>query len=214
MLGSVERSIGVSKVIPATPVRTLEALGQVLPAPPWNLTFRDTVGGHPLDGGVLTFTMREMASTDYMGTGYSTLRYYLSIIDAYQVRATLHPVAGDPQRCEVRITADLRDGIRKNAKIGLWLGGGLGGSGAAIGLGMALAAGGGIIALPVAAGVLAVMGGGTIGLLRVTFRWGLKRARQELEHLLDAVSAHTRVQEVFGAPSSKAHILPPDRPGS
>lgn len=213
VLGSVERSIGVSKVIPATPVRTLEALGQVFPAQPWNLTFRDTVGGHPLDGGVLTFTMREMVAADYVaGAMHSALRYYLSIVDAYQVRATLHPVAGDPRRCEVRVTADLRDGIRKNARIGMWLGGGLGASGAAIGLGASIAAGGGLLAVPIALGALAVVGGGMLGVMRVSFRWGLKRARQELEHLLDAVSAHTRVREVFGAPAPR-HALPTDRSG-
>jgi predicted Ser/Thr protein kinase len=203
VLGNVERSIGVSKVIAATPVRTLESLGQVFPAAPWNLTFRDTVGGHPLDGGVLTWSMREMVASEYMSGGaFSSLRYYLSVVDAYQLRATLHPVAGDPRKCEVRVTADLRPGLRKNARIGLGLGAGLGSAGAAVGIGAALAAGLGAASLPIALAALVVVGGGMVGLMRVSFRWGLTRARRELEHLLDAVGAHARSQDVFGAPPS------------
>lgn len=210
VLGNVERSIGASKVIPASPVKTLEALGQVFPAQPWHLAFRDTVGGHPLDGGVLTFTVREMSASDYMTPGASSsLRYYLSIIDAYQVRATLHPVAGDPRRCEVRVTADLREGLRKNARIGMWLGLGLGSSGAAIGVGTSLAAGAGLLALPVALGAMVVVGGAMIGVMRVSFRWGFRRTRRELEHLLEALSAHVRVQDVFGPQGSAPRPLPP-----
>src|SRR5690606_22423689 len=77
MLGTVERSLSVSRVIPATPARTLELIGQVFPASPWDLTFRDTVGGHPLDGGVITFSMREPTSADHWGgNGYNSLKFY------------------------------------------------------------------------------------------------------------------------------------------
>src|SRR5690606_38012443 len=100
VLGDVDRSLSIARVGAGSPVRTLEAIGQILPSDPWNLTFKDTVGGHPLDGGVLTFAARQLTSGDYFTPGgYSSLRYYLSVIDAYQLRVTLHPVPGDPNRC-------------------------------------------------------------------------------------------------------------------
>ena len=205
VLGDVDRSISISRVVPASPVRTLEAIGQILPGDPWNLTFKDTVGGHPLDGGVLTFAARQLTSGDYFTPGgYSSLRYYLSVIDAYQLRVTLHPVPGDPNRCDVRITVDVRQGLKKNAQIGLGLGGGMGGIGAALG-GTAAGIGGlGMAAIPVGLGILGVLGGGMIAIFRVAYRWGLKRARNELEHLLDAVVGHTRSREVFGPPSKRS----------
>ncbi len=202
VLGNIDRSIIVSRVVPASPVRTLEAIGHVLPSDPWGLNFKDTVGGHPLDGGVLTFAARALASGEYFaGSGFSSLRYYLSVIDAYQLRVTLHPIGGDPDRCDVRITVDLRQGLRKNAQVGLGVGGGLGGVGAAMGIASGLMGGMGIAALPIGLGILLVAGGGMLGVFRFAYRWGLKASRRELEHLLDAVVAHTRSMDVFGPPS-------------
>lgn len=207
VLGNVERSLSVTRVIAAKPARTLEALGQVLPAAPWNLTFRDTVGGHPLDGGVLTFAMRELSAADYFTNhAFSSLRYYMSVVDAYQLRITLHPVAGDPHRSEVRVTADLRPGLRKNAKIGGLLGGGMGAVGAAVGIGVSLGTGLGLAAIPIGVGALGAVGAAMVAVYRGSFRWGLGRARRELEHLLEAVGAHARSQEVFGVPPDRARL--------
>ncbi|MBK7596590.1 MAG: serine/threonine protein kinase [Gemmatimonadetes bacterium] len=204
IVGTSERSMQVTRTISGTPLRTLEAIGRIFPTHPWDLTFRDTVGGHPLDGGVLTFTVREITTGDYMGggSGLSTLRYYLSVIDAYQLRVTLHPLATDPRRCEVTMTADLRSGVKKNAKIGFGLGVGLGGGGATIGMVVAAAKGALLLAAPLGLGIFAVMGGLMVGTYRWSFRWGLTRARRELEHLLDALQASLRSQDVFGAPAT------------
>jgi hypothetical protein len=144
--------------------------------------------------------------------GSSSLRYYMSVVDAYQLRVTLHPVSGDPRRCEVHITADMRQGVKKNARVGMLLGGITGGVGASIGIMTSLVAGIGVAAVPVGAGVLALMGGGMIGVYRWSFQWGLKRARRELEHLLDSVGAHARSQDVFGVPAPTAQGLPARRP--
>lgn len=200
VLGNVARSLSVSRVIPAPPSRTLELIGQIFTAPPWNLIFRDTVGGHPLDGGVLTFALREPTTADYWGWGNSgSLRYYLSAIDAYQIRTTLHPVSGDPRKCEVRVTVDLRQGVRKNTRIGMMLGGGLGTLGATIGVGASVAGGLGLAAIPIGAGALGVLFGGMLGVFRVSYRWASGKTRTELEHLLESVESKIRSEEVFGA---------------
>jgi hypothetical protein len=210
IVGTSERSMQVTRTIMGTPVRTLEAIGRIFPAHPWDLTFRDTVGGHPLDGGVLTFTVRALSTGDYVGaTGMGTLRYYLSVIDAYQLRVTLHPLATDPRRCEVTITVDLRSGVKKNAKLGMGLGLGLGGGSAVIGLVATAAKGALLLAAPIGLGIFAAMGGLMVGAYRWSFQWGLKRARLELEHMLDALQASLRSQDVFGAPSPLP--LPPSR---
>ncbi len=210
IVGTSDRSMQVTRTIRATPVRTLESIGRIFPAHPWELNFRDTVGGHPLDGGVLTFGVREITSGDYVGgRGLTSLRYYLTVIDAYQLRVTLHPRSGDPRQCDVTITADLRNGVQKNAKIGMWMGLGLGGGGAALGIGLSVAAGAALVAIPVGAAALIGVGGTMIGLYRVTFRWGLKRARKELEAMLDALQASVRSQDVFGAPPPTPLPPPP-----
>jgi hypothetical protein len=212
IVGTSERSMQVTRTIQATPVRTLEAIGRIFPAHPWDLTFRDTVGGHPLDGGVLTFTVREISTGDYMGVAtMSTLRYYLSVVDAYQLRVTLHPLATDPRRCEVTITADLRSGVKKNAKVGMGIGLGLGGGSAAVGIALSAAKGALLLAAPIGLAAFLAVGGLMIGTYRWTFRWGLKRARRELEHMLDALQASVRSQDVFGAPSP-VPIAPPRGP--
>jgi hypothetical protein len=210
IVGTSDRSMQVTRTIDGTPVRTLEAIGRIFPAHPWDLTFRDTVGGHPLDGGVLTFTVREISTGDYVGTtGLGTLRYYLSVIDAYQLRVTLHPLATDPRRCEVTITTDLRSGVKKNAKLGFGLGLGLGGGGAAVGVALSAAKGALLLAAPIGLAAFVAVSALMVGTYRWTFRWGLKRARLELEHLLDALQASLRSQDVFGAPSPLP--LPPPK---
>ncbi|MBK6485929.1 MAG: serine/threonine protein kinase [Gemmatimonadetes bacterium] len=201
VLGNAEQSIRVSRIIPASPRAVLDAIGKVLPSHPYALLFRDVVGGHPLDGGVLTFTSKEMSMGDYMnGQGTNMLRYHLSSLGASLLRVTLHPVAGDANRCEMVITTDLRSGISKNAKIGFGIGAGTGGVGATIGVGIALAASVPLAIIPGILGAVGAIGYGTMRLVRVGFRYSLNKARGELEHLLDAVQGSARSQDVFGAP--------------
>ena len=210
IVGTVDRSMQVTSTIHATPVRTLEAIGRIFPAYPWELSFQDTVGGHPLDGGVLTFAVRPLASGAVVTMqGISMLRYYLSVIDAYQLRVTLHPLATDPKRCEVTITADLRPGVQKNAKVGFGLAVGLGGGGGALGIGLAAAKGALLLAAPIGLAAFAAIGGAMVGIYRLSFRHYLNRSRKELAALLDAVQGSVRSQDVFGAPA--ALPSPPQR---
>ncbi|MBA2292351.1 MAG: serine/threonine protein kinase [Gemmatimonadales bacterium] len=203
VLGNVEQSLRVSRVIGASPREVLDAVGQVLPAAPHNLLFRDTVGGHPLDGGVLTFLSRPMTMSDYMTTaaGVNMLRYHLSSVGATLLRVTLHALPGDPRRCELVITTDVRGGIGKNAKFGFGMGAGLGSVGASIGIGIGIAEGALLFALPFSAAILALVGGLSLGGMRLAYRHAVRKARSELDGLLDAVQALARSQDVFGTGS-------------
>ncbi len=201
VLGNPEQSLRVSRVINATPRAVLESIGRILPSATYGLLFRDVVGAHPLDGGVLTFTSKEMTASDYMtDLGKNTLRYYLSSLGASLLRVTLHPVAGDAGKCELVITTDLRAGLDKNAKVGFGIGAGMGGAGAAIGVGVSVAAGAPLLIVPAVLGALGVLGYGIMRMVRVGYHYSLRRGRRELEHLLDAVQGDARSQDVFGTP--------------
>ncbi len=202
--GNSPQSLRVSRTVDASAAVTLEAIGQVFPAAPFALTFVDTVGGHPLDGGVLTFAARPPSSAEWLtGNVSAGLRYYMSAIDSDRLRVSLHPVAGQRNRCEVTVTVDLRGGLGKNARIGLGLGAGLGGLGSiGGGLALALGAGMGLMAIPAAAGIFLFFAGGMAGIFRVSLKWAIGKVQQELGNLLEAVQAHTRSREVFGTGSS------------
>ncbi|HET9066316.1 MAG TPA: serine/threonine-protein kinase [Gemmatimonadales bacterium] len=202
VLGNVEQSLRVSRIIEASPRAVLESVGHVLPAHPYALLFRDTVGGHPLDGGVLTFTSKEMTMGDYMNTagGTNMLRYHLSNVGASLLRVTLHSVAGHPDRTEIVVTTDLRAGIGKNAKLGFGIGLGTGSLGAALGSGAAIAGGAPLLAVPLFVGIMGALGMGAIGIMRLAYPHGVRKARRELENLIDAVHADARSQDVFGTP--------------
>ncbi len=210
VLGRVEHSLRVARVIPAPPRAVLESIGRIFPAHPYDLIFRDTVGGHPLDGGVLTFTAKPVSSMNMMESSMSSLRYYMTVIDAYLLRVTVHAVAGDPRRCEMVITADLRSGANKNAKWGFGIGIGGGAIGAAVGVLASIGQGSLLLAAPIAAGALGLVGAAAVGIYRLVYRWGIRKAREEFSHLIDAVGANARSQDVFGAPPP---LPAPPRPG-
>ena len=66
MLGTTDRSISVSRVISASPKTTLQLIGRTFTAPPYSLKVRETVNGHPLDGGIIRFEVPNLykAMTD------------------------------------------------------------------------------------------------------------------------------------------------------
>jgi hypothetical protein len=49
--------VSTSRVFREPPRVVLEALGRTLLAHPYGFVLRDTLGGHPLDGGVPVFTI-------------------------------------------------------------------------------------------------------------------------------------------------------------
>jgi len=206
MLGTIDRAISVSRVLPMAPKTVLPCIGTVFTGEPYRLRFTETVNGHPLDGGIQRFSAGRLAS-DALGNPrrlfarFNGLRYRLEQIELFDLNVTLHS-RGSAQRpsCEVIITGDLRPGLRTNllADWALSSGGALiAGGGATFALtgvmgSMALAA------LP-GAGVAAIAAGGIMAWYRRLFRGALEKAKKELASLLEAVERPIRQEQLFSA---------------
>jgi predicted Ser/Thr protein kinase len=203
-LGTNQRTLSVSRVF-RSPARTvLPALGRSLQATPWMLALKDTLGGHPLDGGVLVFTIPAMVDGNYKWTW---TRYG---VYAPEVRVSLAQVPGDSQSCEVTMTADLRPGLGYNVYgYGAIAGGGGAVGGIIVGAlaKKALLLAGAAIAGPAIAGALAI-GVGLMALAGPMYRWEIGKSEKELADALAAVDASMRAFDIFGAPPPP---LPPPR---
>jgi predicted Ser/Thr protein kinase len=216
-LGTDVRSVGVTVEVPATPGRTLQALGIVLPQSPYDLQLRETVGGHPLDGGVLVFDLPSKSlyaasagapiTIYWMGTRHQLL--------AHQVQVTLRPAPGggpgEPEHTAVTMTADLRPGVRKNVRWSQW-GAGVLGSGGGFLAGAILANGPAIAAslavLGPAVGIGAAIAGLSLLGYRKLYSSTVAKAEREMRQALEAVASALRSAEVFGTlPASR---LDPD----
>jgi hypothetical protein len=92
MLGTTDRAISVSRVIPASPKDTLSAIGVVFTGDPYRLRVNDTVNGHPLDGGILRFSSPRLLN---MGGVRQTkkLIYRLEQIALFDLNVTLQRAA-------------------------------------------------------------------------------------------------------------------------
>ena len=154
-LGSSQRSISVSRVIRAAPARVLEALGRITPNAPYRMTFIETQGGHPLDGGILLFDLPGFVA-DLMTQGMSGFGYRMEQVELKRVQVRLHALAGEGGT-EVSIYGDLRAGVRANWRFSRWWTGGSGvlGGGAALGLAAKAGVAAAALALPLAGGVIA-----------------------------------------------------------
>lgn len=194
LLGTAQRSLAVSRVYRVPPRTALQTLGRALQAAPWSLSLRDTLGGHPLDGGVLVFDLPAMTDGNYRWTW---TRYGVYVPE---VRVNLAAVPGDSRACEITMTADLRKGLTPN----LWGYGFLssvGVGGGAVGgfiLGAkALALTGVALAAPaVAAG--AVMGAVALACSGPVYRWEVRKAADELAAALAAIDVSLRAFDIFG----------------
>lgn len=206
LMGTADRAISVSRVIPATPKATLQALGAVFTSPPRSFTVQDTVNGHPLDGGILRFKVpRLLEAYTNPFAAYSkerSLRLRLEQIELFDLNVTLAPrgTAAEPA-CEVVITGDLRAGLRQNVKWDLWMTAGAGslafgsaakGLGAFLGLGLLSAP-----ALLGAAGAAVTAAAAVAVWYRWLFRGALAHAVDELQQLLLEVERHLTRQQLF-----------------
>jgi len=203
VLGTSQRSIRVAHVVEAPAAQVLEALGRIVQAQPYDLSLLDTIGGHPLDGGVLSFAVPKSMLT--VQQTVNMFAYRMHQLELMQLSIALHALPGSPARTEIVLTADLRPGARKNVTVAHWiswsLGGTLGGGGTVIALakGAALVAGG----LVLGTGALVL---GMYGLYRGSYRGAVKEGEKQLGEMLRQVGASIRSQAVFGVP------LPPRRP--
>jgi eukaryotic-like serine/threonine-protein kinase len=200
MHGTTDRSISVSRVIPASPKETLGAIGEVFTAQPYTFTVRDTLNGHPLDGGILRFTVPRLTTSSMLPMASNRqLLYRLEQIELFDLNVTLHARRrGAQASCEVVITGDLRSGLRRNL-IADWafIGGGalLGGAGGAA-AGAAILGASALVALPVA-GTALLAGGATRMWYRWLFRQALEKAQEELGALLAATETHLMKRDLF-----------------
>ncbi len=206
LLGTTDRAISVSRVIPAAPKATLAAIGEVFTREPHSLSVRDTVNGHPLDGGILRFTAPRFTSRSWSGAfgagaPRSPLLYRLEQIELFDLNVTLHP-RGTGQRpsCEVIITGDLRSGLARNLTVDKAM---IAGSAAFAGIGGTAALTGVVGSVALAAlpgvGLGALAAGATLVWYRWLFRQALANAVTELEGLLASVERHLSQQELFGS---------------
>jgi predicted Ser/Thr protein kinase len=203
LLGTRDRSLRVAQVIGSPPAKVLEALGRVVTQSPYGLRLVDTVGGHPLDGGVMQFH-RSLSLTEVATEGLVNMFLYrLAQIDLDDLRITLRPVGQQRTETEVVVYGDLRPGMRKNVRVSHWtaVSTGTGFGGAAWGLAatkwLGLGAAAGVLpALPIAA----VAALGAYGLFRLSYRGALKGTEEEIRKMLLAVASATRAAQVFGVP--------------
>lgn len=200
MLGTTDRSISVSRVIPASAKETLAAIGDVFTAEPYTFTVRDTLNGHPLDGGILRFSVPRLTGSGGFGLlGNRQLLYRLEQIELFDLNVTLHARGrGDRAACEVVITGDLRSGLKRNL-IADWafIGGGtlVGGVGGAA-AGAALLGSSAAVALPLV-GTAILAGGATRMWYRWLFRQALDKAQEQLGELLAATETHLMKRDLF-----------------
>ncbi|MES3032663.1 MAG: protein kinase [Gemmatimonadota bacterium] len=207
LLGTTDRSISASRVIKATPKTTLQLIGRVLTAPPYMLKVRETVNGHPLDGGILRFDVpnlyASMSDGSMGGAMVATthgLIYQCAVLDLKLLNVTLKARgnAANPE-CEVVVSGDLRDGQRKNLKWSMWTT--IGTTTAVGGISLPLGAkllGALALASPVAGGLALMTGLATIVGYRAAFRRGLRKAREELDKMLLALQQNLDNQALFG----------------
>jgi hypothetical protein len=208
-LGTEERSLAVTHDVPAPPARTLRALGAVLQQAPYELRLRETVGAHPLDGGVIVFAFTG-AVVGVMnasgGTSAGAVNAYWmqtqQALEARQLQVTLRAMPSDPQRTEVTVTCDLRPGVRRNVGVSQWLATALGG-GAGFFTGAILAKGAAVVLSTAVLAPAAAAGLATAGVSLAAYRWAypgiVEKARREILGALEAVAAAVQSEDVFGA---------------
>jgi serine/threonine protein kinase len=194
LLGTTQRSLSASRIFRHPPRVVLQALGRTLQAPPYSLQLLDTLGGHPLDGGVLVFRMPDMGMENYK---FTWTRYGVWV---KELRVTLSQLAGDTRGCEVTVHVDLREGLTTNVAgygagvVGLATGGGLISTLFAT---QALAMTGVLLAAPIAGGA-AIVGLAAMLTVGPIYRWEMRRAIAELDSMLAAVDGGIRSLDVFG----------------
>jgi eukaryotic-like serine/threonine-protein kinase len=204
MLGVTDRSISVSRVIKASPKVTLQLIGRVFTTGPYHLKVRETVNGHPLDGGILRFDIPNLykaVSEGRISGNVAGLIYRCSGqlgLNVLNVTLKARGNATSPE-CEVVVSGDLRDGQRKNLKWSYWsiAGTSTGFGSAALGVGIKVM-GGLAMATPLVAGVAGLTAFGAMVGYRAAFRHSLKKAREEIDKMLFALQQQLDSQALFG----------------
>lgn len=211
LMGTSDRALSVSLVIPASPKETLQALGAVFTSSPNDFALQDTVNGHPLDGGIMRFKvprfLEAYANPIVAMSSEKALRYRLEQIELFDLNVTLQArgTAAAPA-CEIVVTGDLRAGLKRNVTVDLWIM-------AAVSFISFISTASGfsrMLTVPlfsaaplIAAAGAAVLGVGAVGVwYRWIFRSALSKAYEELGKLLKQVDQQLTTQRLFSGERS------------
>lgn len=209
LLGTRQRSLELSRTIDAEPSAVLEEMQRIFPAHPYGMTLVDSLGGLPLEGGVLVFQIprMSMAST----TVSSSFSYAATCVDLLQLHVSLRAVKrGEKTGCEVTFRGDLRTSTRRNVWAGLGISGGGGVLGAIVS-GAVVVATGAVLPLALAGVAVGVagLGGATAAGYGALYRYYLKKMISELETLLKVIDTSVRTGGAFRLPQP---LVPPSAP--
>lgn len=208
VLGRLQRSLSVSRVIRAPARDVLKMIGRTFQGLPFRMTLADQIGAHPLDGGILVFKLSDMDWSGQISYPFNWLRYGLG---ATELRATLRPLDNDSSATEVTLVADLRPGLSANVWGYAGLGFGATATSASIAgviAAKAMAITGALLAAPVAITAVAAAAL-AVSAARAFYRWEGGACTKEMEELLRAIDATLRSRTIF---DEDPPMLPPPRP--
>jgi eukaryotic-like serine/threonine-protein kinase len=193
VLGSKRQSLSTTRIIAAPARDALQEVGRVLRTAPYNLRLRETVGGHPLDGGVIVFDF----SPETNSMAVSTFMWARWGLFADAIRCTVREIGA--RKTEVALHLDARKGLKINAAVyGLISGGlGIGGGAAAATLAASVNAAAAIAVAASGIGAIAVLGAG-LALSGPLHRWEERTVEKELAGALQAVAMLFEQDDVFG----------------
>jgi len=206
MLGTADRAISVSRVINASPKATLAALDTVFTGAPYKLKFNEAMNGHPLDGGILRFTMPRLTTSGLanffsMFSKTNRFAYRLEQLELFDLHVTLN-ARGTAERptCEVVITGDLRAGLRRN----LYTDWGMMAFHAAIAGTIGTKALAGVVGSAALAAIPGVALGGMAAVASIIwykwlYRQVLEKTVVELQELMAAIERHLAREQLFRA---------------
>lgn len=194
VIGRMQRSLSVARVIRAPAREVLQAMGRCFQGHPLRMVLDEQIGAHPLDGGILVFKVPDMDASGL--NAFTWLRYG---VGAKHVRVTLRTLEHDRGATEVTAVADLRPGLKANAwgYAGASLGVASGAMAAGFAIGLKAMALSGILL----AGPMAVMGfaGGALAVAagRAFYRAELRWATEEMDNMLRAIDGTLRSRSLF-----------------
>jgi serine/threonine protein kinase len=204
LLGVAVRGISVSRVIPAAKREVLSALRRIATTQPYWLELEEIVGGHPLDGGILRFSVPTLTKliSRLNGSGViPPLGHRCNEIDLRLLNISLASRGTiEAPATELVVSGDLRDGLRKNVTVSRLVQAGSGVGFAAAGTGLGVVTGmAALAALPAIAAAGAGVALARWG-YRASYRHGVRKAQEELDGLLRAVQRAVTEDAIFGGP--------------
>jgi hypothetical protein len=206
MLGTRQRSIELSRMIAAEPAAVFEAMQRIFPAHPYGMSLVDSIGGMPLEGGVLVFEIPRMTMANSAAS--TPFSYTATVVDLLQLHVSLRAAnQGQRAACEVTFRGDLRTSTRRNVWAGIGVSGLGGGFGALLGTSASLVAGM-ILPLAVVAGAVGVACFGAAGAAGygAMYRYYLRKMIRELETLLKMVDTSARTGGAFRPPQPPTSV--------